>query len=992
MGTFKREEAKKADTALVDAPASAIDARTKIISQLSLIDELLKEPPDNNYENATGRALVHPGSNTDLELSLSQQAERLAELNCAFMGYDTNSYLSYDFGVIEDYLESVNLTMSDTSSLTVVIVNQEGDTEVPMSNEIGSTFTIGSNTFSNYIGDYYIVQDYSTHELLNVDDHVGVFVAPSPYTAQNLINGEIAIKPEDGDVDAPTSATDTRFDFRISNSGVTVADVYTPQTIHNIKLNSVSNDVSFVAGETLLSGDMTMLLDSVLSVNTVTMAADLIGISKIERGNTGFETSDQVQGLSSGAFGFVSTVNTAFRWSLTGTGVELTDDFIATIEGYDQDAFSQLYGTMNLVNYVAATSDALYPAKIRMHHDMKSGVANTRSGQLVISPDANTVSLGPPALGKTIPLRRWRDHDEDNPAHTTGLLAILSARGLQINYDWFVANNRHEGGLNHDQVTKLDNVTFVPYLGWGANTDIGIVASTRRTENRSSTANNGSNNNQYYSGTGTERPDDHYNELEKNPFYPASVEDMPDGSSPYAGIYAYWDDAYNSGAGAVGFCHYSELRWRYQPNPFLSDYNRDNSDAQVFNSISLPGYSSGGKEHSLTTVRNLRAPDALDAGFQRLIQSQYDGFGSNTGTFRLNLDGDVPGTIIRNITDWTNPGTTSFDIPAWTRDTGSQYPWNNNNTSTANSTYLPFPIPQPGSYFQTYNNLLANQANNTTGAYPFSAASGHYEPGVYYIKQSNQYGVRVYKVTGTYVQNTTVETSNAGGVTTTTTYYNHHLIYHSEEYDTPLNLYARLFDSNDWKAVTHSMPNRMQTAYAGNYTAMPDGHWDLYFGAGERDLDSKYSAYFHGNNAGNNSIDTDTATFIHILDHTNVMKEFETSFNDFFLGLDNNYLNKDGFTWTLPYDTNTLYNALIRTRDQTRQWKTSFETRIGYPVSNSTANTTAGGYSKELYEISDVLINDSIGPLTKAGNAIKNLDGVYDDVISNRTKYRIFST
>ena len=243
MGTFKREEAKKADTALVDAPASAIDARTKIISQLSLIDELLKEPPDNNYENATGRALVHPGSNTDLELSLSQQAERLAKLNSAFMGYDTNSYLSYDFGVIEDYLESVNLTMSDTSSLTVVIVNQEGDTEVPMSNEIGSTFTIGSNTFSNYIGDYYIVQDYSTHELLNVDDHVGVFVAPSPYTAQNLINGEIAIKPEDGDVDAPTSATDTRFDFRISNSGVTVADVYTPQTIHNIKLNSVSNDV-----------------------------------------------------------------------------------------------------------------------------------------------------------------------------------------------------------------------------------------------------------------------------------------------------------------------------------------------------------------------------------------------------------------------------------------------------------------------------------------------------------------------------------------------------------------------------------------------------------------------------------------------------------------------------------------------------------------------------------------------------------------------------
>ena len=64
---------------------------------------------------------------------------------------------------------------------------------------------------------------------------------------------------------------------------------------------------------------------------------------------------------------------------------------------------------------------------------------------------------------------------------------------------------------------------------------------------------------------------------------------------------------------------------------------------------------------------------------------------------------------------------------------------------------------------------------------------------------------------------------------------------------------------------------------------------------------------------------------------------------------------------------------------------------MGYPVANSAQGKQAGGYSQALYEISDLLINDDVGPLTKAGNAIKNLDGVYDDIISNRTKYRIMS-
>ena len=1002
MGTFKKEEAKKADKALVEAPASVVDARTKIIANLSLVDEMLREPAENNFANAPGRALVHPGSNTgSLEATLSQQCERLAKFNCALMGYDTESFLKYSFGVIEDYEESVNLAMSDTNSLAVVIVNLDGDTEVTMSNELGSTFTIGSNTFSNYIGDYYIVQDYDTNEILNLDDDVGVFVAPSPYIPQNVINGDPVIKPEDGDVDAPTSASDTRFDFRISNTGITVTDIYIPQLIHNIKLNSVSNDVSFVAGETLLSGDVTMLLDSVSTVNTVTMSADLIGISRIERGNTGFETSDQVQGLSSGAFGSLSTLETAFRWSLETSGAELTDDLISTIEGYDQGVHSQLYGTMNLVSYTLPNDivsenngddpveDALFPARIFMHHDIKLGVSNNRSGELVVGADANTQVLGPPALGKTVPLRRWRDHDDDNPAHSTGLLAIISARGLQMNYDWFTANNRHEGGLDVDDVTKLNNTLFTPHLGWGTNTDVGIVKASRRTDFRSSTSNNGTQNAQFHDELGTDRPDDHYNKLEDNPFYPASVDDMPDKSSPYAGIYAHWDDAYNNGAGAVAFAHYSELRWRYQPNPFLLDYDRNNSDNEVKTSITIPGYTDGNQNTSLEEVKDLRAPDPLYAGIQRLINNQYDGYSSNTGTFRFNLDGDVPGPTYSVLTDWENPGTNSFSVPAWTRTTGSQFPWGSDSTPTANDSYLPFPLPSAG--FSSYGGVVSNQANTLTPAYPFAAPS-EYEPGIYYIRQQNSNGYKIYKVTGTYVQNTTLHVVNNFGFYTNTLYYNHHIVFDSEELDNEIGLYSRLFHSNDWRALTTTMANRMYNVYGGNYSTMPDGHWELYFGTDANKQDINYPSFNFGNTAGDSTLDVDTATYRCINDHLSVLNEFEMAFTNFFNGLTNTHANKNGLTLEFPYDTNVLLDALKIIRDQMVQWKVSFANRIGHPVGNSAQGTSASGYSKELYTICDLLINDDVGPLTKAGNAIKNLDGVYDDIVSNRVKYKTFAT
>ena len=1009
MGAIKTEKAKEADQALIDAPSNAVATRTRLLNEIEAMRELMMDPDEDGYKYTTGRALMHPGSN--YAGNLHDTGKRLGQLNCIFKGYDPDQVLHYELGTFQDFQDAPDVYASTVEQLTVMVVSLDGTEEVPMSNVVGSFHMVGANQVSNYIGDYYLVQNYDTHELYNIDDDVGVYVSPAPYIPQNVINGEIAVKPEDGDYLAPTDASDTRFDFRISNNGVTVTDIYEPELIHNIKVNSVSNDVSFIVSETLLSGDKTMELDTLSTVNTTTMSVDIVCTNQIERGNTGFDVSDKVQGLSSGAFGYVGSVNTSFRWTMTQNSVILTDNLVSTIEGFEQDALSQKYGTMNLVSYTAANGDS-FPARITLHHQLREGVANTRDGQVYVSPSANMATLAPPAFGKTLPLRRWRDHDDDNPAHTTGLLAIITARGLQMNLDWFVANNRHEGGQDPKLITKLNNDEFVPYIGWAANTDYDIVKASRPSEYQSSAANNGSGGIQYSTSRSTIRPSENYPNIEANPFSPASVNDMPADSAPYQGTYVHWDDSYYSGAGSIAYAVHSELRWRYQPNPFLLDYDRNDAGNPVYNPAQLPGYYSGhapavNKQLDIETIRDMEAPDAMKAGFARLTGQEYDGYSSNTGGFRWNTDGDVPTGASASLA-WTTPGTNTYSVPAWTRDAIA------GGGSPTGGAGVSFPMPDGNGNFNTYNGLIANQANTTSPSYPFSSGT-HYEPGTYYIKQNNQYGPRIYKLTGTYVQNTTVHTVAANvflGISgSTTTYYNHHIVFNAEEYQSEVNLLGRVFDSNDFYAFVDIMKQRMISIHSYQSTPSPgvtkyhtyaDGNWDLYFGnttgqsLGYSNNKPGLVTYTTGNNAGNQAIDRDSATWDLVLDNIEVCREFRNEYLAQMNSFTNSNSEKNGFTFNFTYDTNTLYLAIKNTADALIQWKATFEERMGYPSANQDAGghgiSNGSGCSKELWEFIDVLVGDTIGPLKKASNAILNLDLLYDDVVRNRKKYRVFSS
>ena len=996
MGAIKIERAQEADQSLIDAPQNAVTTRTRLLKDIESIREVMTDPEANNYQHTSGKAFMYPGANG--AGNLHSTCMKLGTMRCNLMGYDNDRIMNYELGTFNDFITVANVAASDTSRLSVLVVTLDGQNEIELSNNVGSVLTVDGNTFSNYVGDYYLAQDYDTHNFYNIDDDISVFVSPAPYTPQNLINSEIAFKPEDGDYLPPDSETDTRFDFRISNNGVHVVDIYQPELVHNIKINSVSNDAPFTTTETILSGDKTMILDSISAVNTTTMTVDVVGKQMVERGATGFEISEKVQGLSSGAFGFVGTVNTAFRWTATEVGAELTDELVATIEGYDQDSWSQQYGTMNLSSYAVAEGIE-FPAQLTLHHSQLAGTANTRDGRNYQT--GNVFNITPPTFGKTLPMRRWRDHDDANPAHTTGLLAIITGRGLQMNFDWFVANNRHMDGLPAQSITKMDNDTFVPYLGWAANTDLSIVATTRPAEFRSNTQKSGSGKQQFFNSTregAPGRPNDQYPYIEYNPFIPAGVEDFPEDSAPYAGTTAYWDESIANGNGAVEFAVYAEARWRYLPNPLLGGY--DYGDPQsTFYHTTLPGYATdpanGSRALDVQTIKTATANDALAFGMNRLLNLKYDLNGANTGDmrFRPNTQSDNGTTQIGSVMTWETAGTTDFVIPAWTRDAVA---------GGGTPTVMPYFTVGNGG-FNTYDNSVSQTIINTD---PSTYPGFNHEPGVYYIKMEDSYGPRIWKLTGEYVVTAEMDSQVPPQPTGN---HLHQLVWNAEEWHNEVNGLAMLMNSNDMSAFCDALYGRwlaqaqFAESVAGNtvYDIHADGHWDLYFGEatgpGSSNNKPGLTTYNHGFYAGDANIDQDRAIYRFVMDSMNVVRGWRTNFNDTMDNFTNVIGNKNGTTISIAQDSFTLYNTLNLCKQATDEWKLSVNNRIGYPTANTDNfpighGQSAFGYSEALYNFAEVLTGDAIGTLKQASNAIKNLDLIYDDVRRNRKKYKLYAS
>ena len=1048
MGVFKQDEANKADKALIDGPAMLVDSRQRVLADIMVTEELFSEP---TYETSVSAPLSYrkPYDSADFSwgsdpenLSFSPstygtgvttQAKALTALGkklTVLHGYNQDQSLYFEYGNIIEMTTPPDLYLSNLFEVSVQIVDLDQNQEIILSNDVDSTMNIDGNTFSTYVGNYYLAQNYETGELYNLDDDLTVYTVPAPYLPKNVVNGEPVqqgTEPND-----PTALTDTRYDFYQSNSGITVMDVYVPEQYWETQLNSVSNNLSFIASETLLSKNHTMTVSEVGGMNTETMTVNLnsIGLSNTTDG-VAFQPGDYVKGISSGAFGYIGGNEKKFRWSREGEGIFISNT--EAIEGYDQEAWSQQYATMNCISYLSPDPGGEYPGKLILYNSLANGCSNTLTGATQNTTNTAHTTF-PPILGKTLVLRRHTAHDANTPEHTNALLAIVSGRGMQINYDWYAGNNRHDNSDNtvstfttsYDSITKMNQTDWESYLGWFSNTQNEITRSAKRNEYVSSQANTGSGDAVYSSNRSTVRDSEHYHRLEYNPFYPRA-DDLPDASAPYAGNFVYWDGTLNkdsNGApqGGVAFAVHSELRWRGLPNPFLSGYDYANAYHQTTHKL-VPGYlNSGNANNEVTTLNeiyNLRAPNALDAGFSRLVEGRDDGNQSAGAGQALNdswkwvTDGDFvttssigPGQTVNGVSTLFFDATAdSFVIPG--------------STSSGNSTYTPYrnadiynpADPAAGLVVEDHHATISNPStvwsrNFTANISPATGENSgcggkNYEAGTYY-KISNG---KVFVVTASHngvtpvTQTSTDPTTNTS--TTVTLYYRHFLKFTQQEYQTDLNIIYRFLQSNDFTAF-RAMRDRLTNPDTTANTSAGDpyslvGFVDPFyeeFQPNQVNTQSGEALYLHGPSK-NIEQNKDAAFGMYVVWLYGRMDEMRVAHQNYRNGYT---ASTSAQTITMPYTNQEWYEALYRFKFVLGEYINSLRSRIGYPIDNSSginwnggAGFSAEGYSQIMYNTVEVLLGDDTGTIPKVQSALKNIGSIYDDVIKNRKKYRTFA-
>ena len=1134
MGTYKQDEARKADQSLLDSPVMMVDSRQRVLAQVMAVDELFREP---DTENAVLAPISHNMVYQDIEVQWNQSNWEVIENNVPAFGgigfitkekilrnlgkkftmlhgYSADQTLFFEMGARSEMVENEpDLYLSNDFEISVLITNLDGDTEVEMSNDPGSTFTIGTNTFSNFIGDYYLAQNYETGELYNIDDDLTVYTTPLPFIPKNTVNGDVTQteKPKE-----PQEASDIRRDYRL-NGGILVMDIYRPEAFFEIEVNSVGPSItspktitvntsygttektvagvigvqgfnsSTTANILLTSKGHTVSIRRILSQNTDTAVSMLEcdGISneaEFDAGNI-FQPGDFVQqDGGTGAFGYIGGATKKFRWTISESNVNIpegaansdSDDFI---NGFEQDAWSQQYGTMNVQQYLFPDTDGLYPAKLILAHGMSQGVGNIQTGY-ADPPTDTTYQTLPPPLGKTLVLRRHIGHDEvlaqdeevansandarstvpeelrvepanttaanvtpptvfKEPPHTNALLAIVSGRGMQVNYDWFRANNRHDNSANTDnnttipvqEMTKMDQATWEPYLGWFSNTDNFITRSARRQEFASSQANTGTNNLQFSQTRNAGiRSNEHYAYIENNPFFPRT-DDAPDKSAPYAGCFVYWDgtlnpDSQNVPQGGAGFATFSELRWRCQPNPRLTDYDRANAENFVTSNRDLPGYLNSTEDNTISTVKTWRATDALGNGVSRLKEARYDGSHPQQAEnqFSWHVDGDrhpaeigLSANVIhsgdaRDI--WSNKNAKTMTMPAWSH--------------TGSSSYNPFPkLSSYESYDATGALIFRFSVSVFTTASNMKAGVGHpfvppeYQAGTYYTMING----KLFKVDAVYdggVDITGPQTTtdpNTGQQTTVNVYIHtqHTLNYYSEEVECDINIVARFLDSNDWKAV-----RTLYTRWLTNDPTRDNNLNDEPFKAGSV-VDPFYEDYdaggyrtqggetiydygdWPGNGATVGQMHKDEA-FNHYLRW--VFQRWNLTeveyYNNQYSGAMADYFNYGtgggSVQWVHTYSFKEFFEPMYYFESIRNDYINSLRFRIGFPITNSASydwngnqGVTAEGYSQQVYESADILMNDDTGTVIRGQSALRNINSIYEDAESNRKRYKTYA-
>ena len=168
-----------------------------------LVDDLASKPTDviNSRIDVVKNIQLYNETLTTLAASLSTDygggknlplvALELAKIRANCLGASSDDVMNYDLGVPTDYTASSNFTFPTLNGgigskphFGVLLKDPGDEYVITLSNTSGSTATSTesdgtSNTYSNFVGDYYFVRSRATGELIDIIANTTPFVNPS---------------------------------------------------------------------------------------------------------------------------------------------------------------------------------------------------------------------------------------------------------------------------------------------------------------------------------------------------------------------------------------------------------------------------------------------------------------------------------------------------------------------------------------------------------------------------------------------------------------------------------------------------------------------------------------------------------------------------------------------------------------------------------------------------------------------------------------------
>jgi len=192
---------------LVDSPATHLSARNGILNSVALIREfsesrlnaLCEKFTAVNYalyiqleDQGAGNNLLLEDENEILmeasiigaSYSLAQICEHLAEERLVLYGARTikSTFRKFDLPSYETVNGALGLSEPNTSYFGIKATDLAETYTINLSSLEGTTQTQGSNTFSTYVKDYYLVRSRVDGELVDINDNMAPYSSPNDDT------------------------------------------------------------------------------------------------------------------------------------------------------------------------------------------------------------------------------------------------------------------------------------------------------------------------------------------------------------------------------------------------------------------------------------------------------------------------------------------------------------------------------------------------------------------------------------------------------------------------------------------------------------------------------------------------------------------------------------------------------------------------------------------------------------------------------------------